>query len=45
MISALTQIKDTRKPVLLHIHTFKGKGYKLAEENKEAKEAFIKMEN
>lgn len=36
MISALTQIKDTRKPVLLHIQTFKGKGYKLAEENKEA---------
>lgn len=36
LIDILKQIKDTDRPTLLHIHTLKGKGYKLAEENKEA---------
>ena len=35
MIKALSSVKDTIKPTVLHIHTLKGKGYKLAEENKE----------
>ncbi len=36
MIKALQKIKDTDHPVVLHINTQKGKGYKLAEENREA---------
>jgi len=35
MIKALSSVKDTNKPTVLHIHTLKGKGYKSAEENKE----------
>ena len=35
MINVLQQVKDTTKPVVIHIHTIKGKGYKYAEENKE----------
>lgn len=35
MIEILNQVKNTNKPTLIHIHTLKGKGYKLAEENKE----------
>lgn len=35
LIKALSFVKDTDKPTVLHIHTLKGKGYKLAEENKE----------
>lgn len=35
MIKALSSIKDTDKPTVLHIRTLKGKGYKFAEENKE----------
>ena len=35
LIKALFSVKDTDKPTVLHIHTLKGKGYKLAEENKE----------
>lgn len=35
LIHALTQVKDTRKPVVVHMCTQKGKGYALAEENKE----------
>lgn len=35
MIDILTQVKNTNQPTLIHIHTLKGKGYKLAEENKE----------
>ena len=35
MIKALSSVKDTDKPTVLHIHTLKGKGYKFAEENKE----------
>lgn len=38
-ISELTKtfsaVKDTPRPVLIHIHTTKGKGYSFAEENKE----------
>lgn len=35
MISALKQIKDIDHPIVLHICTQKGKGYALAEQNKE----------
>lgn len=35
MIDILNQVKNTNKPTLIHIHTLKGKGYKIAEENKE----------
>lgn len=35
MISALKKLKDTDHPTVLHICTEKGKGYTLAEENKE----------
>lgn len=36
MISALKEVKDTTKPTVVHIVTEKGKGYALAEKNKEA---------
>ncbi len=36
MISLFKKIKDIDHPVVLHIHTLKGKGYELAEKNKEA---------
>lgn len=36
MIKALLKVKDSKHPVVLQIHTQKGKGYKLAEENREA---------
>lgn len=35
MIKILQELKDVKKPTVLHIHTLKGKGYKPAEENKE----------
>lgn len=35
LISVLKQVKDKEHPVLLHIHTMKGKGFKFAEENHE----------
>ncbi|MBP3546617.1 MAG: 1-deoxy-D-xylulose-5-phosphate synthase [Alphaproteobacteria bacterium] len=35
MIDILQQLKDINKPVIVHVHTQKGKGYKFAEENKE----------
>lgn len=35
LISVLNSVKDADHPVLLHVHTIKGKGYKPAEENKE----------
>lgn len=35
MIDALSAVKDTNKPTVLHVHTVKGKGYRFAEENKE----------
>ena len=36
LIKAFQQVKDTSKPVVVHIHTIKGKGYALAEQNREA---------
>lgn len=36
LINALKEIKDINHPIVLHINTQKGKGYKPAEENKEA---------
>lgn len=35
LIAAFTQVKDSSKPVVVHIHTLKGKGYSFAEQNKE----------
>lgn len=35
LIKVFSQVKDATKPVVVHIHTQKGKGYKPAEENKE----------
>ena len=35
VIKALSSVKDTDKPTVIHIHTLKGKGYKFAEESKE----------
>lgn len=36
MIDAFKKVKDIDHPIVLHIHTTKGLGYKLAEDNKEA---------
>ena len=36
LTALMQEVKDTNKPTVLHIHTEKGKGYKLAEEHKEA---------
>ncbi len=36
MIKVFEKLKDIDHPVVLHIHTQKGKGYKLAEDNREA---------
>ena len=35
LIGAFKQVKDRKKPVVVHINTLKGKGYKPAEEHKE----------
>lgn len=35
LIDAFTKVKDSNKPVVVHINTLKGKGYHYAEENKE----------
>ena len=35
LIEAFKSVKDIKKPIVVHIHTLKGKGYKPAEENKE----------
>ena len=35
LIAAFSAVRDSEKPVVVHIHTQKGKGYKLAEENRE----------
>lgn len=35
LIGAFGQVKDSKKPVVVHINTLKGKGYKPAEEHKE----------
>lgn len=36
LIEVFEKVKDTKGPVLVHIHTIKGKGLSFAEENKEA---------
>lgn len=36
MIEVFKKVKDTTHPIIVHINTIKGKGYQLAEENKEA---------
>ena len=36
LIRVFEKAKDFPRPIVVHIHTQKGKGYKLAEENKEA---------
>ena len=35
LIKTFTKVKDTNKPVVVHIHTLKGKGYEPAEQDKE----------
>jgi len=35
LIEAFRKVKDTRHPIVVHINTLKGKGYRPAEENKE----------
>ena len=35
LIDTFTKVKDSKKPVVVHINTLKGKGYKPAEEHKE----------
>lgn len=35
LIEVLERVKDTTKPVVVHINTQKGNGYKIAEDNKE----------
>lgn len=36
LIKVFEKVKDSTRPVVVHIHTQKGKGYRLAEENREA---------
>lgn len=36
LISTFQKVKDSPRPVVVHIHTLKGKGYALAEANKES---------
>ena len=36
LIKAFEKIKDINHPIVVHINTLKGKGYKLAEQNKES---------
>lgn len=36
LINVFKTVKDTTRPTVVHIHTLKGKGYALAEQNKEA---------
>ena len=36
LIKAFKQVKDINHPIVVHINTQKGKGYKIAEENKES---------
>ncbi len=35
LIALFEQVKDSDHPILLHIHTIKGKGFRFAEENRE----------
>lgn len=36
LVEAFSKVKDIQHPIVVHINTLKGKGYKRAEENKEA---------
>lgn len=36
LIDVFSKVKDSKEPVVVHIHTIKGKGYKEAEENKQS---------
>lgn len=36
LIQVFKSVKDSKRPVVVHIHTQKGKGYRIAEENREA---------
>lgn len=36
LITLFKKVKDIDHPIVVHIHTVKGKGYKIAEDNKEA---------
>ena len=36
LIKVFEKVKDSTQPIVVHIHTQKGKGYRLAEENREA---------
>ncbi len=36
LIDTLASVRDTNKPVVIHIHTIKGKGFEAAEKNREA---------
>ncbi len=35
LVKVFQSVKDTDRPIVIHVHTIKGKGYKPAEENKE----------
>ncbi|WP_143316914.1 1-deoxy-D-xylulose-5-phosphate synthase [Clostridium sp. HBUAS56017] len=35
LISVLNKVKDIHRPVVVHVHTIKGKGFEFAEKNKE----------
>ena len=35
LVAAFSAVRESEKPVVVHIHTQKGKGYKFAEENRE----------
>ncbi|BCN31100.1 1-deoxy-D-xylulose-5-phosphate synthase [Anaeromicropila herbilytica] len=35
LIEAFQSVKDTNRPIVVHVHTIKGKGYKFAEVNRE----------
>lgn len=35
LVTTLKKVKDVKHPVVVHVHTIKGKGFKFAEENKE----------
>lgn len=36
LIETFESVKDTNKPIVIHVHTTKGKGFKAAENNREA---------
>ncbi len=36
LIQVFKSVKDSKRPIVVHIHTQKGKGYRIADENREA---------